>query len=42
MADAEIKKIIGNVLDLETSSNSSIFIYIYDSSEGMVKYEISQ
>ena len=49
LADAKIKKIIGNVtkliffiLTLKTSCNSSNSIYIYDFSEVMVKYEFGQ
>ena len=57
MADAKIKKIVGNVTKLiffsriyrkffiliwNTACNSSNFIYIYDFSEVMVKYEFSQ
>ena len=38
MADAKIKKVIGR----KTACNSSNFIYIYDYSEVMVKYEFSQ
>ena len=50
MADAKIKKIIGNVAKLnyyviltwKTACNSSNLIYIYDFSEVMVKYDFSQ
>ena len=39
MADAKIKKFKGNVTKLAMSAN---FIYIYDFSEIIVKYEFSQ
>ena len=56
MADAKIKKCIGNVTKLNyfhayivhviltwrTACNSSSFIYRYDFSEIIVKYEFSQ
>ena len=57
MADAKIKKIIGNftklnffsciyhkyvILTWKTACNSSNFMYMYDFSEVMVKYELSQ
>ena len=47
MADAKIKKFIGNVtkyviLTWKIACNSSSFIYRYDFSEIIVKYEFSQ